>query len=192
MTTEKTITNLPVIITRGNIVFPEGKSSLEIGRKKSLHALAISRENFKGQIIIVSQKDPKENNPLFSNIFEIGTLCSVQTERKYKERSVVNLKGTQRVLLRKIIDHDDYYSVDFEYIVSEKTTKEKNSSLIKQINDNLQLMLAAHGSLTSEIIKDVLTKRSAGEIIDLLAHNFPYISLKNRQKILEEKNIQKR
>jgi ATP-dependent Lon protease len=192
MKTTMVNTNLPVIITRGIIIFPEGQLSLEIGRLKSLNALTVAQENYQGQVIVVSQKSPKENNPLLGNIYEVGTLCNIQSEKKYKEHSMANLKGVRRVYLKKVIDNDEYYSVEFESFESETFTKVANNKLIKKINENLQMMLGTHGSITNSVIKNVLSRNNAGEIIDLLAHHFPYLTLEKRQQLLEEKSIQER
>ncbi len=69
---------LPVICTRGMIVFPNNDLTLDVGRTKSLKAIEDAADIYDGNIVFVSQKDPAIEDPTFDQLFEIGTLCKIK------------------------------------------------------------------------------------------------------------------
>ena len=52
---ESTVLTLPVVCTRGMIVFPGNRLTLDVGRPLSLKALELSSLNYDDNIIFVSQ-----------------------------------------------------------------------------------------------------------------------------------------
>ena len=52
---ESTLLTLPVVCTRGMIVFPGNRLSLDVGRPLSLKALELSSRDFDNNILFVSQ-----------------------------------------------------------------------------------------------------------------------------------------
>lgn len=50
---------IPLLVTRGIILFPGCSDQLDVGRSFSVNAITTSLSNFDGKIIICSQKEPK-------------------------------------------------------------------------------------------------------------------------------------
>ena len=98
---EQTVLTLPVVCTRGMIVFPENRLTLDVGRPVSLKALELSANEHDNNIIFVSQINPLVDNPSFDDVFHIGTLCKI--DRKVRRDSSGTIKltvlGAKRVRL---------------------------------------------------------------------------------------------
>lgn len=191
MKTTKLI-NIPVLVTLGKFVFPKVEIELEIGRKKSIAAINEAILNFSGKIILVSQKDEKNENPKVSDIYNIGTLCYVEIKKTFPDESMtVVLKGLNRVKILNLQEKDFYVSDAQEYQeqeISEKLQEE----LIQSIVNNLQYILDAHGSIPQPVINQITDGMKVGEIIDKMAQFLPYLSLNRRQEILTENDVEKR
>ena len=56
MSESKTM-NVPVVATRGVIVFPEQEIMIEVGRHKSINAIDEAEKFFNGHVVLVSQRD---------------------------------------------------------------------------------------------------------------------------------------
>ena len=54
---------VPVVATRGVIVFPGQDVMIEVGRKKSVTAIEDSMDNFEGHVWLVCQNDIMVDNP---------------------------------------------------------------------------------------------------------------------------------
>ncbi|WP_395473618.1 endopeptidase La [Spiroplasma endosymbiont of Nomada rufipes] len=188
----KNITNIPVLVTRGSFVFPTVEIELEVGRHKSVAAINESVAKFNSEIILVSQKDPKVDNPQLSEVYNHGTLCKVQIQKSHNDGTLtVSFYGQQRVKVSKFYD-DKFYTGDAETLVSPNVSKSLEEELIQRIVNNLQQILDVHGSIPQGVISQITDGMKASEIIDKMAQFLPFLTINKRQEILQETDINKR
>lgn len=188
----KNITNIPVLVTRGSFVFPTVEIELEVGRHKSVAAINESVAKFNSEIILVSQKDPKVDNPQLSEVYNHGTLCKVQIQKSHNDGTLtVSFYGQQRVKVSKFYD-DKFYTGDAETLVSPNVSKSLEEELIQRIVNNLQQILDVHGSIPQGVISQITDGMKASEIIDKMAQFLPFLTINKRQEILQEIDINKR
>ncbi|WP_342274586.1 endopeptidase La [Spiroplasma endosymbiont of Phycita roborella] len=188
----KNITNIPVLVTRGSFVFPTVEIELEVGRHKSVAAINESVAKFNSEIILVSQKDPKVDNPQLSEVYNHGTLCKVQIQKSHNDGTLtVFFYGQQRVKVSKFYD-DKFYTGDAETLVSPNVSKSLEEELIQRIVNNLQQILDVHGSIPQGVISQITDGMKASEIIDKMAQFLPFLTINKRQEILQEIDINKR
>lgn len=189
----KNITNIPVLVTRGSFVFPTVEIELEVGRQKSIAAINESVAKFNSEIILVSQKDPKVDNPQLSEVYNHGTLCKVQIQKSHTDSTLtVSFYGQQRVKVSKFHDNDKFYAGDAETLVSPNVSKTLEEELIQRIVNNLQQILDVHGSIPQGVISQITDGMKASEIIDKMAQFLPFLTINKRQEILQEIDINKR
>lgn len=189
----KNITNMPVLVTRGSFVFPTVEIELEVGRQKSIAAINESVAKFNSEIILVSQKDPKVDNPQLSEVYNHGTLCKVQIQKSHTDSTLtVCFYGQQRVKVSKFHDNDKFYAGDAETLVSSNVSKALEEELIQRIVNNLQQILDVHGSIPQGVISQITDGMKASEIIDKMAQFLPFLTINKRQEILQEIDINKR
>ncbi|WP_425382809.1 endopeptidase La [Spiroplasma endosymbiont of Melieria omissa] len=188
----KNITNIPVLVTRGSFVFPTVEIELEVGRHKSVAAINESVAKFNSEIILVSQKDPKVDNPQLSEVYNHGTLCKVQIQKSHNDGTLtVSFYGQQRVKVSKFYD-DKFYTGDAETLVNPNVSKSLEEELIQRIVNNLQQILDVHGSIPQGVISQITDGMKASEIIDKMAQFLPFLTINKRQEILQEIDINKR
>ena len=110
---ESTLLTLPVVCTRGMIVFPGNRLSLDVGRPLSLKALELSSRDFDNNILFVSQINPIVDDPKYDDVYHVGTLCKI--EKKIRRDSAGTIKltvtGEKRVYLQNFkIEEDSIFS----------------------------------------------------------------------------------
>ena len=54
---------LPLVCTRGVVVFPGQEVIIDVGRSKSVHAVEDSQNDFEARIVLVAQRDLSVENP---------------------------------------------------------------------------------------------------------------------------------
>ena len=69
------VVDLPVICTRGMIVFPNHEISLDVGRDFSLKAIEKGVNEFDENIVFISQINPLDENTDFEHVYHFGTIC---------------------------------------------------------------------------------------------------------------------
>ena len=182
---------IPLLVTRGIVVFPSCSGQLDVGRKFSVNAVNKALENFEGKIILTAQKDPASEEPLnSSNIYEYGTLCSISSIREQhgylKIRvtaiSVVKLKDTQF----EIVDDADYYKTDFDVVELISVDSNAESTLLDSIVSNL----ASFGStnLPPSLINRLQKGITSEELTNQLAQALPF-TFEEKQTLLETREI---
>lgn len=85
---------LPLLITRGMILYPKITRLIDAGRDFSVNAIKASREKADSLILVTSQMDSDIENPTEKDIFKIGVLARIIsiTERDKRVSSVDNYK----------------------------------------------------------------------------------------------------
>ena len=112
---------LPVVPLREMVVFPHMMAPFIVGRESSVRALEQTLSSPQKRIFLVSQKDPKVDEPLHSDLFEIGVVATVVQNLKLPNGNVkVMVEGVQRGRLIEIRDRDgalqaevDAYDIEF-------------------------------------------------------------------------------
>ena len=82
MDEEKIEMSVPVIATRGIVVFPNQDIMIEVGREKSVNAVEESNAYFNGHVWLVSQKDIMVDDPKEADLFRFGTLCRIKNIKR--------------------------------------------------------------------------------------------------------------
>lgn len=189
---EKKLTDIPILVTLGNFVFPNVEMELEVGRAKSIAAINEAKQNGNAQMILLSQKDPKIENPKASDIYHVGTLCDVTIKKVFPDDTLtVIFHGRERVKVTNLKEKN-FYSGDAEIIEHEVISKELEEELIQSIVNNLQYILDVHGSIPQGVISQITDGMEATEIIDKMAQFLPYLTIEKRQALLAEPNVKKR
>ncbi len=92
----KTLT-LPLIITRGMIVFPGNQKLVEAGRKFSINA--VNQAKTDSLVFLTAQKNAAIENPKEEDIYTIGTLCRILSITERENAVKVRIEVVERVRL---------------------------------------------------------------------------------------------
>src|SRR5690625_1168961 len=83
---------VPVCPVRGSVLFPTMVMPIDAGRAISITAINAALERDR-TIVIVSQRDRDVENPVASDLYEMGTACTIMRMKK-------NPDGTVQMLVR--------------------------------------------------------------------------------------------
>jgi len=189
----KKFINIPVLITRGSFVFPTVEIELAVGRQKSVAAINEAITNFNSNIILVSQKEPKIDNPALNEVFTIGTLCKIEIRKTHPDGTfTVAFYGQQRAQINVFNDNDKFYAAEAETLASKAVSKIEEDELIQIIVKNLQSILETYGSIPQPVINKITEGIKVAEIIDKMAQFLTYLTVNKKQEILQELNVKER
>ena len=107
---------LPLIPLRGLTLFPYMVLHFDVGREKSIQALdAAMMEN--QEILLVTQKDPRVEDPTEEDIYEMGTICTIRQLLKLPGNTVrVLVEGTARGKVISMEQSEPYFRAKLEEI----------------------------------------------------------------------------
>ena len=108
---------LPLVPLRDMVVFPHMMAPFIVGRESSVRALEQSLGTSQKRIFLVAQKDPKVDEPLRDDIYEVGVVASVIQNLKLPNGNVkVMVEGVQRGKVVEVIDSDGALNVEVEVL----------------------------------------------------------------------------
>ncbi|MFI3166738.1 MAG: endopeptidase La [Bacillota bacterium] len=113
--------NYPMIVLRGIVVFPYGEVSMDIGREKSLKALAaLVEEKKSSEIFFATQFDTAIQDPNTDQIMHTGVICTVKQIVKISKDIVkVVVAGKKKAVIRSFMQEAPYFRVEVEEISEE-------------------------------------------------------------------------
>ena len=115
----ESIVRVPVVATRGIILFPGLDSMIEVGRTKSINAVNTSSQSFDSMVWVVCQNDIMVDDPKEENLYRIYTLSSLGYDPYVmvydKPHAPKEIKRLQRwcnnkIIFKKVPRFEDYSS----------------------------------------------------------------------------------
>lgn len=191
MENEKLEISVPVICTRGIIVFPNQEVLIEVGREKSVNAIEESNTYFNGHVWLVSQKDVLVDEPHEEDLFKFGTLCRIKTVKKKEGFMRVTFTGLERASVVRLTEDNKMFFATVQPIADIAGDSMEEMALIRRIAKGLEQVATSNSNFPTEIINQLTKGVSAQQLSDQIGQYFP-LSLEDRQSILETLNINER
>ncbi|RMG58191.1 MAG: endopeptidase La [Deltaproteobacteria bacterium] len=182
---------LPLLPLRDIVIFPNMVVPLFVGREKSIHALdeAMSKDRL---IMMATQREARIDNPSPSDIYEVGTVCSII--------QIMNMPdGTRKVLVEgkkraKILNYLPGYS-HFQVLVEEMRDEEGDrvemEALSRNIRRSFERFVKLSKKLPSELLNTVANIRDYAVLADTIAGHLP-LKVEEKQQILETPSVKER
>jgi ATP-dependent Lon protease len=193
MTTSKLTeqTQLPLLPLRDVVVFPHMVIPLFVGRPKSIKALEAAMEQGKS-IMLAAQKAAAKDEPLASDIYEIGCVANILQMLKLPDGTVkVLVEGSQRALIHHISELDTHFVADLTPIQSDLGTESEVEAMRRAIVQQFDQYVKLNKKIPPEILASLAGIDDAGRLADTVAAHLP-LKLEQKQVILEIFNVGKR
>ncbi|MCT4575359.1 MAG: endopeptidase La [Alphaproteobacteria bacterium] len=179
----------PVLPLKDLVIFPKMVVPLFVGRQKSIFALEEALKH-NGKIILLTQKNDKENEPKSKDLYKVGILANVLQLLKLPDGTVkILVEGTERVKINGEVEGRKYlmaFTKEFKSISNSDHELLKNS-VISEFEKYVQMS----EKIPTEALATILNMKSEDDICDIISSHL-IIGYKEKQKILEESSLRKR
>lgn len=183
--------NVPVICTRGIVVFPNQDVTIEVGRPMSLVAVDEAETHFEGHCWIVAQKDIGVEEPNANDLFAMGTLCRIKSIRKKEGFYRVTFSGLERATLVEYHNKKDMFFATVQPMRDEAGDPLEETALVRRISKEFENMSLNIKAFPSEVIAQLTRGVSAPSLADQFAQYFP-CTFEFKQQVLEALNVNER
>lgn len=191
MNNERMEISVPVIATRGIIVFPQQDIMIEVGREKSIRAVEEAEEKFDGHVWLVCQKDIMVDNPAPSDLYAFGTLCRIKNIRRKEGFMRITFSGLERAKLVSMQDEGRLFMATVLPIADEAGDNLEEMALIRRVAKEFENIASNANNFPPEIIAQLTKGVSAPTLSDQFAQYFP-LPLEKKQLLLETLNVNER
>ncbi|MCJ8168029.1 endopeptidase La [Atopomonas sediminilitoris] len=178
------VITLPLLPLRDVVVFPHMVIPLFVGRDKSIAALEQAMRGSK-QILLVSQRNPGDDDPAADGLYEMGCVATVLQLLKLPDGTVkVLVEGESRGAITAITEQDNYLTADVELLVeAELDAREMEvfgRSLLSQFEQYVQL----GKKVPAEVLSSLQSIEEPSRLVDTMAAHMQ-LKLEQKQQILE-------
>lgn len=183
---------LPTLALRGLVAFPSMLLTLDVGRKKSMAALALAMDTDR-YIFLVTQTDITVEDPQKKDLYKIGCICKVRQLLKTADGCKALVEGVKRAKLISLKTDGSYLVGQIEEC--EETGLGNKKVLKETLLRHIRSEFAAYSEVGAPVPKDVaLTVAKCNEIpflCDYIAFNIP-APFDDKQYVLEQLSASKR
>ena len=176
---------LPVVPLRDMVVFPHMMAPFIIGREGSVQALESTLQRTDKRIFLVTQRDPKVDDPGREELFEIGTVARVVQNLKLPNGNVkVMVEGGQRGRLMELRDDDGAFEAEIEVFDVSYPVGEKVQLYMNKVLASFEQYAKLSHQLAFENLMATLKVEDPDHFSDVLAANI-MVSTTEKQSLLE-------
>lgn len=187
------VVDLPVICTRGMVVFPSHEISLDVGRSFSLKAIELSVNEFDENVVFISQTNPLDENTDFDHVYHYGTLCKIKRRIKRDNHGTIKLtvEGQKRIEILNLEERDGCLFAKTKYLKDIHGDRAEEIALVRKLTDQMQTMHKNLQVFPREVFASLSQGMSASALADTIGQ-YINVELKTKQAILAECDINKR
>ncbi|MFW5885752.1 MAG: endopeptidase La [Halanaerobium sp.] len=188
----KEVMELPLLASRGVIVFPHMVIPLLVGRDKSVAALEEAMMEEK-KIIIAAQKDETVEEPEIEDIYHFGTIAEVKQLVKLPNGMIkVVVEGLERAEVIEYLDTEEYFLAEVKSCPEEKievTTDIK--ALMRTVVKEFEEYIKYNRNLPAETIMSASNIDDPGRLADVISSQVE-LKYQQLQELLEATDIVQR
>ncbi|MEQ1866713.1 MAG: endopeptidase La [Micropepsaceae bacterium] len=181
----------PVLPLRDIVVFPHKIVPLFVGREKSVRALEDVGLEEK-QILLVTQKNPAQDDPGEDDIYTIGTLASVVQLLKLPDQTVrVLVEGKQRARIKRFLPNTNFFQVEAELLPDTVTDEREIEALTRSAAAQFETYLKLNKKLPPESQTEVQQITDPSKLADTIASHIT-VKIADKQALLETISVTER
>lgn len=180
----------PVLPLRDVVIYPKNVTSLFVGRKKSMRALDLAKNEYGNKVLLVAQKDATDENPSHSKIYKTGTLSDILQIMRFPDSTYKLLvEGQNRVRVNKYHNARNCLMAD---VVAIEEVSDIDKTEVEALMRSMSDMLGQYAKLNKKVPHELLVSASSMDdprrFADMLSAYMP-LKLKQKQGLLETDNV---
>ena len=190
--------DLPLLPLRDVVVFPHMVIPLFVGRPKSIKALEAAMEAER-RIMLVAQKAAAQDDPLVSDMFDVGCIATILQMLKLPDGTVkVLVEGHQRAAVNKIDESESHFTANVTpaALVADAADKGKGKAseveaLRRAVMQQFDQYVKLNKKIPPEILTSIASIDDAGRLADTIAAHLP-LKLESKQAVLSLSSVKER
>ena len=186
-----TANTYPLLPLRDVVVYPHMAVPLFVGRDKSILALEEGMKTNK-KVVLVTQKDPGEDNPALDEVHQIGTLATILQLLKLPDGTLkVLVEGISRVQLVNPVEGPQFLQTQFNELAINGLDEKELDALARATKVLFEQYVNLSKKIPSEVVTTVNAIEDNDRLADTIASHMT-LNLSQKQEVLEIANLSQR
>ncbi len=182
---------LPILGLSDIVIFPGMVAPLLVETAQSTKLIddVVGGDRLLG---VVLQRNAEAENPLPSEMHEVGCVARVLKMLKFPDNTVrLLVEGLWRMRVKEYPTTDPYLSAKFELVTDLKEDSVELTAMMRNAQSQFQEIIKLSPALSEQIKIAALNTEEPGHFADLIAVNLN-LGLEERQKLLETNSVKER
>ena len=187
--TPQTLT-LPLLVTRGAIIYPGTQSAIDAGRDFSMNAVDAGRKQTDSLIFVTSQLDENVDNPTENDVYRIGSLCHIITTSQRDGYYKLRIEGVERVELNsiKFDENGRLFIAEGTVLPFPELDEEQNDQYIREVKREIDLYPDLVVKMP-KTVSNLIARTKSAQIACYSIASFTDAPLKIKQTVLETNDV---
>jgi ATP-dependent Lon protease len=180
---------VPVLPVRDTVLFPHAVLPLTVGRESSIQLIQSLGED--KSILVVAQRDARQDNPQAADLFAIGTRATVHKVVKMPNQSLfVFTEGNERVHLGEFSQLTPFMTAEAEPLaeISPEQTPE-TEALQRNVLSQFQQIVTSSPTLSDDLQTIAINIEEPARLTDFIASSLPFLTTTDKQELLETPDV---
>ena len=184
---------LPVLPTRGVVVFPQNIVNLDVGREKSTRAIEHAMKHDR-KIFIVTQRDIQVSDPTFQDLYTVGVVAEIQQVIRSRNSQVrIMVEALYRAVITDPLTGDPFFTAAVqEYPVrgSHGAITDKMDAAMRTVKDLFAEYCEISPKMTEGMATNAMLTDDPVYLVDYTAGNM-ILPHDKKQNLLNENTVYK-
>ena len=192
MSREPIGSSYPVLPVRDTVLFPHAVLPLTVGRESSIQLIQSLGEE--KTILVVAQRDARQDAPLGTDLHAIGTKATVHKVVKMPNQSLfVFTEGTERVKLTNFTQVQPFLTAEYETVddVIPEASPELEA-LQRNVVSQFREIVTSSPTLSDDLQTIAINIEEPSRLSDFIASSLPFLTTAERQELLETADVKAR
>jgi ATP-dependent Lon protease len=185
---------LAILPVRDTVLFPNAILPLTVGRDSSLKLISELKEDEKF-VGVISQRDPRVDNPQPVDLFQIGTVAFVHKIIKLPSQSLfIFVEGLQRIAIEEVTQVEPFLRARVKPLqdIVPGGKEPDYDALVRSVMTMFQQVVQLSPTLSDDLQTVVMNIDDPGRLADFIAANLPSLSSTEKQELLESLDLKMR
>lgn len=177
---------IPVLALRGLVIFPDMMIQFDIGRKKSVLALAGAME--KEQLIfLVAQSDLEDGEPTKEQLYQMGVVAKIKQVVRHSEEGVrLFAEGLYRARLDTVLQEEPFLLAEVSEVeIPAYKSTNTTTALVRHTRALFEDYAKNYAKIAPDILFGVMQQKDCGKLADYIAANI-MLDFDRKQMVLDE------
>lgn len=181
---------LPLVAIREGVVFPHTEAVLTFGRPKSVAGVEAAFRSSR-QIVFITQKNSKVDEPQETDFYRVGTLCTIERTLKTDREINALVRGVGRVKIDLLKVEDPYMLAEVTPMPEIQENSDQMQALVKHLTGEFHRAVNLGKSVEFLSFMKLMSGVEAAELADQVATALD-IDTGQKQQLLEQTNVRER
>ena len=178
---------IPVLPTRGAVIYPYLVVPLFVGRPRSIQALeAAMKEN--RRITLLAQRNVNVDDPGPDDLYTVGTIGEIVQTLPLPDGTIrVMIEGSGRVRVRDYVHTDPFLRANIEAVPEAEQPGIQTEALVRNVIAQFERLINLGKNIPAEALESARRMTDPGRLADLIAY-YAQIPVDVKQQVLEAAN----